>query len=258
MALRFHPISTLAWVTARGSVSGAKGIGLIIGAFLPTFVIIGLIAHGITGNDLVSAYELLVGELFLPMVLLIVALLLAVPLFREEIDQQSLSYLLTRTLGKPGIVLGKYLGYVLVACTILLPPVVVSYGIVAIWGSPPAGMLDGVLPALLVSTVLGIIAYGAIYLFLGLVTRSALIIGLIYAFVWEYLIGGLSGLAPDLSVMHYLMSLPALWVSQGPLSQYSTHLVLWQVIAAPIIFAGVLIFLTVFTFWDFGFIPSPD
>jgi ABC-2 type transport system permease protein len=258
MGVGFRPLTTLAWATFRGSLSGAKGIGLIIGALLPTFVIIGLVAHGISGNDLVSAYELLVGELFLPMILLIIALLLAVPLFREEIDQQSLSYLLTRTIGKPAIVLGKYLGYVLVAYAILLPSVVVSYGIVAIWGSPPAGILNGVLPALLVSTALGILAYGAIYLFLGLVTRSALIIGLIYAFVWEYLIGGLSGLAPDLSIMHYLMSLPALWVSQGPLSQYSTNLVLWQVIAAPIIFAGALLFLTILIFWDFGFIPSPD
>jgi ABC-2 type transport system permease protein len=258
MSMRFRPLLTLVWATIRGSVSGAKGIGLIVGAFLPTIVIIGLIAHGITGNDLVSAYEELVGELFLPLILLIVTLLLAVPLFREEIDQQSLSYLLTRTIGKPFIVLGKYIGYVVVSVAILLPPVAVTYGVVAVWGQPPSGMLTGVLPALLLSTVLGILAYGAIYLFLGLVTRSALIIGLLYAFVWEYLIGGLSGIAPDLSIMHYLLSLSALWVSQGPLSSYSTALVLWQVIAAPIIFAGILLFMTIEVFLDFGFIPSPD
>jgi ABC-2 type transport system permease protein len=258
MGFDVRPMLNLSWMTLRGSLKGAKGIGLVIGAFLPTFVVVGLISYGTTGLSLVTDYEGLVQALFFPMVLLIITLLLAVPLFREEIDQQTLSYLLTRTLGKPFTVAGKYIGYVVAALLVLLPPVLVTFGIVAIWGQPPAGMLNGVLAALSVATVLGILAYGAFFLFLGIITRNALIIGLFYAFIWEYLIGGLTGIAPDLSIMHYLLSIPALWVSQGPLSTFSTKLVIWQVIAGPMIFAVAVLVLAIETFDTFGFIPTPD
>lgn len=253
---RLRPMTTLAWITFRGSLSGVRGPGLALGAFLPVLVVAGLLMYGITGLQLVDAYELLVDSLFLPFVLLLVTLLLAVPLFREEIDRQSLSYLLTRTIQKPEIVLGKYLGYLGSAALVLLPPVAVCYGLVAGWGNPPAGILDGVLPALLASTFLGILAFGAFYLFLGLVVREALVVGLLYAFVWEFFIGGLTGIAPDLSIMHYLLSLTQFLVPHGPLSQYSTQLTLAQSVAGPLIFAVALLILTVVAFREHGFLPS--
>lgn len=253
---RLRPLLTLAKITLRGSLTGYRGPGLAIGAFLPVVVVAGLILYGITGFELVNAYELLVEGLFLPFVLLLVCLLLAVPLFREEIDRESLSYLLTRTIPKLEIILGKYLGYLGAALVVLIPPVVVGYGLVAVAGSPPSGLLTGVLPALLASTTLGIVAFGAFYLFLGLVVREALIVGLIYAFVWEFLIGDLTGIAPDLSIMHYLMSLSSHLISQGPLSTYPTQLTLAQSVAGPLVFAAGILVLTYLAFREYGYLPA--
>lgn len=256
--MKLRPLLTLAWMTFRGSLTGARGIGLLLGAFLPVFVVVGILAYGITGEGLLYDYENLMISLFLPLVLLVITLLLAVPLFREEIDRESLSYLLTRTLGKPAILLGKYLGYLLAAAVVLLPPVVAGYGIVAGWGHPPSGDLPGVLTSLLAITALGIVAYGALYLFLGLVVREALILGLLYAFVWEFLIGGVSGLAPDLSIMHYLRSIPPFLVSGGPMSYSASSLTLAQCLAVPLVFAAVILTLAGIAFHERGFTASPD
>lgn len=251
-----RPIGVLSWVTFRGSLSGARGIGLMVAAFLPAIVAAGLVAGGFSGGTLVGGYEALLLNLFFPLVLLLITLLLAVPLFRDEIDRESLSYLLTRTLSKPRLLLGKYLGYVGAALVVLLPPMVVSYAIVALAGSPPAGSLNGVLPALVLATVLGILAFGAIFLLMGLLTRNAILFGLFYAFIWEYLIGGLSGLAPDLSVMHFLLSIPTFYVSEGPLAGYSTSLTLAQAVIVPLLVAASALVLATLAFLEVGFVSG--
>ena len=258
MVRPLRPTIELARITLQGSFAGVRGIGLVIGAYLPTVVLAGVVAGGTSGAELVGVYENLTLLLFFPLVLLLLTLLLGIPLFRDEIDRESLSYLLTRGLGKPFLVLGKYLGYLGAALVLLLPPVALTFGVVSAWGNPPAGSLDGVLPSLLAATTLGAVAYGAFFLVLGMVSRNALLYGLLYAFVWEYLIGGLSGIAPDLSVMHYLLSIPTFWVSTGPLATYATKLSLAQAAAAPCIFAVALLILAILAFRERGFVASPD
>lgn len=231
-----RPVLALAQVTFWGSLRGFRGLGLLLIALLPTFAVGGLAADGISGTDLVGAYEAIELDLALPLGLLLITLLLAVPLLREDIDDRSISYLMSRTLGKPAIILGKYLGYLGASSLILLPTTALAYGV--IWGSGQAapGELNGVLPALLVATVLGILAYGAVYLVFGVLTRHALIFGLFYGFLWEYLIGTLAGLAPDLSIMHYLLSLAALWSTYkgGPFQTYPTALTVGEAVGVPL------------------------
>lgn len=256
----WRPIVVLARTTFLGTARSWRGIGLALLAFLPAFVMGGLAADGVSSSSLVGIYESLVFALFFPLVLLLVSLLLAVPLFRDEIDEQSISYLITRTLGKPAIVLGKYLGYVLLALLLLVPSLLVTYGIVAAGAGSSASALSGVLPAVLLATLLGILAYGAFYLFLGLVTRRALLIGLIYAFVWEYLIliTGISGDVPDLTVMHYLLSIPKLWVASVPFSTYSSNLSLSAAVGVPLGFAFVLLLLGILVLRYLPLSPSPE
>ncbi|MDE1820162.1 MAG: hypothetical protein KGI98_04825 [Euryarchaeota archaeon] len=250
------------WVLARttflATAKSWRALGLLLLAFFPSILVGGLLANGTQGSALVSVYEVLVVQLFLPLVLLLVALLLAVPLLREEIDEQSMGYLVTRTLGKPAVVLGKYVGYLLLGTVFLLPSVLVTYGIVALGAPQSSTDLAGVLPSLLVSTTLGLIAYGAFYLLLGLLTRRALLVGLVYAFFWEFLLGNLPGVVPDLTVMHYLLSIPSFWVSYGPLANYATSLTLVDAIVVPL-FVGLSCFgLAVMAILHVPLIPASE
>ncbi len=258
LRLPLRPTWVLAQVTFESTVRSWRGLGLALLSFFPAVVVAGLYLAGTRGEDLVMDYETLAVRLFLPLVLLLVSLMLAVPLFRDEIDEQSIGYLITRTVGKPAIVLGKYVGYVGLASLLLLPSCLVAYGLAAAGAGSEGGMLSGVLPALLVSTFLGILAYGAFYLFLGLATRRALLVGLVYAFLWEFLIGSLPGSAPDLSVMHYLLTIPRLWTTSGPLASYPSTLTLAQAVGVPLGVACALLLLTLATFWRLPLSPSPE
>lgn len=252
-----HPMLVLAWCTFQGNLRSSRVWGLVVLASLPTLVVAGLLSYHITGTTLVSAYEG-IQEAFLPLVLLIVTLLLAVPLLREEIDSQSISYLMTRTLGKPRTVAGKYLGGVLSGLAILLPPSLVGYGLVAAGSSGSTLSLDGVLASVVVILVLGVLAFGAFFLLLGVLFRRALIWGLLYAFFWEEFVGNLTGTAPELSITHYLLSIPTFWVSAGPLATYSTTLSLPVSFEVPVAFALVCLVVGWMALMWANLLPSPE
>ena len=252
------PALVLARTTFLSTVKSWRMLGLALLAFFPAVIVGGMAANGTQGAPLVDVYEVLVVQLFLPLVLLLLSLLLAVPLLRDEIDEQTISYLVTRTLGKTAIVLGKYLGYLALALLLLLPSVALTYGIVAGDSGNAYGELSGVLPSLLAATTLGVIAYGAFYLLLGLLTRRALLAGLVYAFLWEFLLGNLPGTVPDLTVMHYLLTIPTFWVSQGPISVYATTLSLADALVVPVALAVVYLGLALVAILYLPLIPASE
>jgi ABC-2 type transport system permease protein len=258
VAVALRPLVSLSWTTTLGSWRTLRAPGLLLIALLPTIVVVGLVVSGQTGAALVGTYEGLMQGAFFPLVLLIVTLLLAVPLFRDEIDDQSITFLLTRTINKPFTVAGKYVGYWVTANLVLLPPVALGYAIVASEAGSASSELVGVLPSLLLMTEVGLVAFGAIFLFLGLLTRKALIVGLVYAFFWEYLIGGLAGFAPDLSIMHYLLSIPTFWVPSGTLASYSTALTFDEAWGVPILVAIIVLALSVVLYWFAEINPPPE
>lgn len=252
------PVLVLARTTFVATAKSWRALGLGLLAFFPAILIGGLWAHGTEGSQLIQVYETLVVQLFLPLILLLLTLLTAVPLLRDEIDEQSISFLVTRTLGKSAIVLGKYLGYLALTLTFLIPSVLVTYALVAGGAGDQGATLSGVLASLLVVTVLGVLAYGAFYLLLGLLTRRALLAGLVYAFLWEFLLGNLPGVVPDLTVMHYLLTVPTYWVSSGPISAYVTSLSLAAALVTPIAVAAAYLLLALLAIQYLPLIPASE
>ncbi len=61
---------------------------------------------------------------------------------------------------------------------------------------------QGVLPAFVIASVLGAFVYSALFLMLSVLTSRALIIGLVYVFLWEAVITGLFEGTRLLSVRH--------------------------------------------------------
>jgi ABC-2 type transport system permease protein len=59
------------------------------------------------------------------------------------------------------------------------------------------------------------IAYGALFLLLAIVTRNAVVIGLLYAIVWETVVGGYVPGAQALSVQQWSLALTGRIVGSG-------------------------------------------
>jgi len=208
----------VASATFRSAFSGARALGLIAVAAVYPLLVVVIAAAQFPGIDLLGTSETLFSTLFLPVLLLLVVLVLGVGAFRGELEDDTLVFPLNRTLPRPSLVAGKYLGLVGAALLILIPSALGGTALAAALGTGPSPNSTGLLEAILLLPTLAILAYGANFLFLGLVTRQALVIGLLYGFLWETFISLIPGPIRELSVIYYLRGVGANLVPNGDLA----------------------------------------
>ena len=116
-----------------------------------------------------------------------------------EIDEGSIVYLLAKPLNRYSIVLTKL---------VVAIGVVVAFGVlpVAVAGVVLTGEVGAVTVAFTVGALAAGVAYCAVFLLLAVVTRNAVVIGLIYALIWESLVGGFVPGAQALSIQQWSLA----------------------------------------------------
>jgi ABC-2 type transport system permease protein len=204
-----------------------RGVLGLLGAALLFPALVGAIAVGsFRGLDLLAAAESLFSALFLPVVLLLVCLVQGVSLFRTELEEDTLLYPLKRTVPRPSVVVGKYLGYLGSTLLALLPSAVLGISLAAALGTGPTVATAGLFEAIVLMTVFAVVAYGALFLLLGLLTRYALMIGLVYGFLWEAFVSLLPGPIRTWTVVYYLRGVGYQLVPSGALGSTSSPVTL--------------------------------
>jgi ABC-2 type transport system permease protein len=143
---------------------------------------------------------------FLQIYIVILALFYGTSITAEEIENKTLTYLITRPVPKPAIVVGKFAAYAALLFVMVAIGLGVSYFILNATrlGDPS---LYGTFFRYLGVLGLGILAYMAFFAFLGTILKRAIIIGLIFGFGWENIIQYFPGSTQRFSIVHYLKSL---------------------------------------------------
>ncbi|HYA71216.1 MAG TPA: hypothetical protein VEH28_07615 [Thermoplasmata archaeon] len=219
MAGEFGRLFVVLSLGFRSSLRGLRLVGLAAFAAVPTLLLVVIASAGASASTLENAAELFVGLLTIPVVIMVIVLVLSVAQFRNEIDSETLVYLSDRSVGRATVVLGKFLGAWWASLLLALPAALLPFVVVSgAGGSPSSGAL---VPAIVVGVLLATAGYVGFFLFLGLVSRSALFIGLLFGFLWEELLVLLPGDAPRLTLSFYVRSLLSGLLSVGPLSGYS-------------------------------------
>lgn len=130
-------------------------------------------------------------------------LVLATGALGDEVEDRTLQYLALKPISRFSIVVQKFLAVVLVAVPVAWLGIAASWVLVA-WGRFDA-LQELLLPALL-SSLVCIFGFGALFLAFSLVIQRALLIGVFYVFVWE---SALSRFLPgirSISIRHYTQS----------------------------------------------------
>jgi ABC-2 type transport system permease protein len=176
------PISkTIVRLGVRSVFGRRRGVLLFI---LP-LVLVGLavLVRVLVGEDLSAASDTLYG-LGLAVIVPLVALLATTGVLAPEIDDGSISYLLAKPISRHTIVVSK----LVVAATCVLVfgavPMLVA-GLVLILDEPRLGT------GFALGSLAGGLAYCALFALLSVLSRHAVVIGLVYLLIWEGLLGGL-------------------------------------------------------------------
>jgi ABC-2 type transport system permease protein len=151
---------------------------------LPLVLIaLSILVRALVGQDDEGARHTLYG-LGLVVIVPLVALLATSGLLAPEIDDGSISYLLAKPISRHTIVVSKLL--VAASCVLVFAalPVLVA-GLVLMNGEPSFAV------GFAVGALAGGVAYCALFALLSIMTRHAVVIGLIYLLIWEGLLGGL-------------------------------------------------------------------
>lgn len=119
----------------------------------------------------------------------------------SELDGKTLTYLWTRPVARWRIVCGKYLGIV----SVLIPPTALSVCVSWFILERPGG---SVLSALLLGAISGVLVYNAVFVLLGfIVPRRAMVLALLYAVIFEFILSFVPAMVNTFTVTYYLRSM---------------------------------------------------
>ena len=188
--------TTVAQLTARSLLGRRRALLLLV---LPgILLVLSGAVRSLVGSDQALAVSLLGGFTLGTMVPLL-GLIVGTGAIGPEIDDGSIVYLLSKPLSRFTIATTKF---------------VVAAGIVTVVAAIPtllAGLIlsgagDRVALAYALGAGVAGLAYSALFLLLAVLTRNAVLVGLLYALVWESLIGSFVPGAQTLSIQQWALA----------------------------------------------------
>ncbi|MDV9188505.1 ABC transporter permease subunit [Streptomyces sp. SR27] len=153
----------------------------------------------LSGADDQAAADVLGGFALATMVPLI-GVIAGTGAIGPEIDDGSIVYLLSKPVKRHTIIFTKLIVAIAVTMVFSAVPTFIA-------GFILNGNGQQVAVAYTVAALVASIAYSALFLLLGTISRHAVVIGLVYALVWEALFGSLIDGAKTLSVQQWALAL---------------------------------------------------
>ncbi|MEU7045769.1 ABC transporter permease subunit [Streptomyces varsoviensis] len=199
---------TVARLTYRALLGRRRA--LILCALPVLLLVIAAAIRAMTGADDQTAADVLGGFALATMVPLI-GVIAGTGAIGPEIDDGSVVYLLAKPVKRPTIIFTKLLVATGVSVAFSAVPTLIA-------GFLLNGNSQQIAVAYAVAAAVASIAYSAIFLLLGTVTRHAVVVGLVYALVWETLFGSIVDGARTLSVQQWALALAQKIGADGAIS----------------------------------------
>ncbi len=192
-------------LTLRQMLYSRKFIVLLVLTCLPML----LVVYALMQPDMSQPYLFLSDFtyiLYIQIVMVVVTLVNATSLIRDEISNRTISFLVTRSISRGNIVLSRYIAHIPVNFILVALPVTLSYIYIGAMRGGMSANLD-ILAGYILMILIGVMVYGAFFYMLGILVRHPLMIGLLFAFLWEVLLTNMQGKIPYMTIMFYIRSI---------------------------------------------------
>jgi ABC-2 type transport system permease protein len=150
-ARKFWVVASL---TVRYLLGTRRVIAMALLSSIPFVLALSLAGARVAAFNIIL-FQVIMIPLFFSVVLIFVTLVNATALIREEIEDNTIPYLLTRPISRPAVALYKYIGYLAAVLLLLVPPILLAYGVTEVYQRTGLGADRDVLGGFLVATVLG-------------------------------------------------------------------------------------------------------
>ncbi|GAA3528874.1 ABC transporter permease [Nonomuraea rosea] len=189
--------TVVAGITYRALLGRRRIILLLL---LP-LVLIGLaVLLRLVGSADQRSAVLLMQNFAINTMLPLLGLIAGTGVIAPEIDDGTIIHLLSKPISRPVIAQTKFLvAASLLAVFAAVPTYVAAWLLVS--------NEDGIAPGFALGVLVAGFAYAAVFLLLGVVTRHAVTIGIVYALVWESVVGGFVPGARKFSIQYWGQSI---------------------------------------------------
>jgi ABC-type Na+ efflux pump permease subunit len=154
-----------------------------------------------------TLFGMAIWGLYIRVIVPVLGVFYGTALIADEVEDKTITYLFTRPIPRSSVLLGKYLAYLVCTVLLVLPSVMIVFFLLASVGnSSIAAAFPGLLADFGMLTA-GLIAYGAVFAFVGTRIKRPLILGLVFAFGWEPAVLLFPGYLKRLTVAYYLQAL---------------------------------------------------
>jgi ABC-2 type transport system permease protein len=189
--------SVVASITYRAML-GRKRVWLL--ALLPLALIVIAVLLRLVGAGDENTAVTLMKTFAIGAILPLLGLIAGTGVIAPEIEDGTIIHLLSKPIPRPRIILTKFA----VAASLMVvfagvPTFLAGYLLI--------GTEAGVATGFALGAALAGIAYAAVFLLVGVLTKHAVVVGIIYALVWEGAIGGYVPGARKLSIQQWAQSL---------------------------------------------------
>ncbi|MGA5560048.1 ABC transporter permease subunit [Streptomyces platensis] len=202
----FHP--TVARLTYRALLGRRRA--LILFALPALLVVLAVAVRVLTGADDATAGGILGGFALGTMVPLI-GVIAGTGAIGPEIDDGSVVYLLAKPVPRPTIIFTKLLVAIGVTVAFSALPVLLA-------GFLLNGNSQQMAVGYAVAAAVASVAYSALFLLFGTITRHAVVFGLVYALIWEAFVGTLIPGAKTLSIQQWALAVGQKAAADGALT----------------------------------------
>jgi ABC-2 type transport system permease protein len=191
-------------------------IVVLVGALVA--LVMGYVASQEVGS--LDGGSTLLNSLVLSFLLPIMALIYGASMIRNEIDDRSITQIITSPVDRRVSYLGYYLSLVTVLSIMLLATGVVGWASYFLQTNVASDALD-MLVSYSALLIIGSIVYSTLFLALGALLKQPIYLGLLYAFIWEGFVGSLPGAIGTYTIVHNLKVIGADLVHNGNITTFS-------------------------------------
>ncbi|MEU9018798.1 ABC transporter permease [Actinomadura sp. NPDC048394] len=200
--------ATIAMITFRAMLGRRRALLLLA---LPALLVVLAVVLRWTGNNDLDISANVLQKFGLATLLPLLALIAGTGVIGPEIDDGQIMYVLTKPIPRQVIVLTKLaVAIVLVAAFSVVPTLLA--------GLLLTGTTAQLVPAFTVGVLVGGVAYSAVFVALAVLSRNAVTIGLLYALVWETLLGSFAPGAKSASIQQWALSVTDALTPASPVS----------------------------------------
>ncbi|WP_242903000.1 ABC transporter permease [Actinomadura terrae] len=198
--------STIAMITFRAMLGRRRALLLL--ALPLVLLVLAAVLRYTDNNDLDISADVL-QKFGLATLLPLLALIAGTGVIGPEIDDGQIMYVLTKPIPRQVVVLTKLAVAIVLVTVFAVVPTLLA-------GEILTGGTAGMAPAFTVGVLVGGVTYSAVFVALAVASRNAVTIGLLYALVWESLLGNFAPGAKSASIQQWALSVTDAMTSATP------------------------------------------